>query len=85
MDAYTRKFVSSSDIFQGFELELDIRQYENIEEIINSFHKELLSVLKKYNLENLYQKCYSSKMHIHTHTFEEILLNKEGSIYICDC
>jgi len=86
MNIYNRKLVASSELFLGFTIEIDIRYFNTLNEIINHFHKELLSVLKKYNFEKLYDHCLTTKFHIHTHTFEQILLNIEGElIYLCDC
>ena len=85
MNIYNRTLKASSEFFFGFEVEIDIRYFDTETEIINHFHKELLSVLKKFKFERLYDKCLNSKFHIHTHTFEQILLNLEGEIiYLCD-
>lgn len=83
MSVYNRTFVCSSQIFNGFEINIDIRYYSNFEEIINIFKNELLKMLKEYKLNALEEKFNQSNFHIHTHTFDEILLKNE-IIYICD-
>ena len=85
MNIYTRKIRGSSDLFSGFERDIDIRYYNTLEEIITYFKNELLNVFNENKLEILYQKCSESYFHIHTHNFNEILLlNPNDVIYICD-
>tara|TARA_B100000214_G_C23451158_1_gene393815 strand:- start:193 stop:477 length:285 start_codon:yes stop_codon:yes gene_type:complete len=85
MNIYTRKLRASSNIFSGFEINIDIRYYDTVDGIIKHFHNELLSVFKKYNLEVLYEQCLKSNFHIHTHNFEEILLlDCYDIVYLCD-
>ncbi len=85
MNIYTRKLRASSNLFSGFEIDIDIRYFDTIDEIIKYFHNELLSVLKKYNFEILYEHCFRSNFHIHTHKFEEILLlDCRDIVYLCD-
>jgi len=84
MDIYTRKLIASSELFGGFETDIDIRNYDTSEEIITHFHNELLSTLKTNHFEELYTKCQNSNFHIHTHTYEEILLEIKYPIYLCD-
>ena len=84
MDIYNRTLICSSDLFQGFEVIIDIRYYQSINEIIEHFKNELISVLNKYKLEILCKKCESINFHIHTHTIDEILMTNDN-IYICHC
>ena len=84
MDIYTRKLVASSDLFGGFECNIDIRKYDNLEEIITHFKNELLSILEMNHLEELYTKCTKCNFHVHTLTYEEILLETKYPIYLCD-
>lgn len=85
MNIYTRKLKASSNLFSGFEIDIDIRYFDTIDEVIKYFHNELLSVLNKYNLEILYEQCLKSNFHIHTHTLEEILLlDSHDIVYLCD-
>ena len=59
-------------------------QYNTSNDIISHFQNELLSVLQRNNLEELYKKCQNKTFHIHTHTYEEILLETKYPIYLCD-
>ena len=84
MDIYTRQLIASSELFGGFEVDIDIRKYNTSNDIISHFQNELLSVLQRNNFNELYQKCQNTKFHIHTHTYEEILLETKYPIYLCD-
>ena len=85
MNIYTRKLKASSEYFSGFEIDIDIRYYDSMNEICEHFKNELLLILKKYNFEVLYEKCSTMDFHNHTHQFEEILLlDCSDIIYICD-
>jgi len=83
MSVYNRILVCSSQIFNGFEVKIDIRYYSNLEELINTFKNELLKILKEYKFNVLEEKFNKSNFHIHTHSFDEILLKNE-IIYVCD-
>ena len=80
---FQRKVEFSSAYFSGFNLIIDIRYYDSIQQIINYAKDNLLSVLKKYNFIILIQKFNDCDFHIHTHSLEDILLN-DNIIYICD-
>tara|TARA_B100001094_G_scaffold244848_1_gene241253 strand:+ start:393 stop:659 length:267 start_codon:yes stop_codon:yes gene_type:complete len=84
MDIYTRQLIASSELFGGFQIDIDIRKYDTSNDIITHFKDELLSVLNMNHLEELYKKCQDTKFHIHTHTYEEVLLETEYPIYLCD-
>ena len=56
MNIYTRKLKASSEYFSGFEIDIDIRYYDSMNEICEHFKNELLLILKKYNFEVLYEK-----------------------------
>ena len=74
----------SSDFFSGFEVDIAIRYFETIDQIIYHFKNELQTTLQKYHFDILYEKCVESNFHIHTHTFDWILMNNSEIIYICD-
>ena len=82
---YSRIIRGSSIYFGGFESIIDIRYYNTLDEIINSWKSELLKVLTQYNLEALIHQLNQSIFHIHTHTFPEILLDPEACVYLCSC
>ena len=85
MSIYKRKLICSSKLFNGYTIEIDVRYYSNIQEIIDYFKNNLYNVLKKNNFEILIVELSKCNFHIHTHTFEEILLDTSKHIYICDC
>jgi hypothetical protein len=84
MSIYKRKLICSSETFNGYEIIIDIRYYSNFDELINHFKNELLKTLTENNFEILIEIFEKSNFHIHTHNFEEILLEDSKPIYICD-
>jgi hypothetical protein len=80
---FQRNLEFSSAYFSGFNLSIDIRYFETIDEIINHGKNNLLSVLQKYNFIILIEYFNKCNFHIHTHSLEEILLSND-TIYICD-
>lgn len=84
MSIYKRKLICSSKIFNGYTVTVDIRYYSNFDELINHFKNELLKTLQENNFEILIETFNKSNFHIHTHNFEEILLDNSRDVYICD-
>ena len=84
MSIYKRKLICSSKIFNGYTVTVDIRYYSNFDELIENFKNELLKTLQENNFEILIEKFNKSNFHIHTHSFEEILLDNSRDVYICD-
>jgi len=84
MNIYKRKLICSSKIFNGYTVTVDIRYYSNFDELINHFKNDLLKTLQENNFEILIETFNKSNFHIHTHNFEEILLDNSRDIYICD-
>ena len=80
---YNRIVKASSEIFDGFEIEIDIRYVDNLNDIIHQFKEKLSSILKKNNLIYLFNLSMKNNWHIHSTIFEDILLNN-NIIYICD-
>ncbi len=82
---YLRNFYLSSSTFSFYKVELDIRYINSIEDIITKVRKDLLNTLEKYNLVYLIDQCKNCDFHIHSHTYEEILIaNPNDEIYICE-
>jgi hypothetical protein len=84
-DKYKRVFIASSELFSGFEVEMDIRNIDTLDDIVNIFIDNLKKVLKEYNFEILHDSVNAKKFHIHSHTLEDILVsNKDEIFYVCD-
>ena len=82
---YERTFIFSSDYFNSYEVIGDIRYLDSLDNIIHYCVKDLIETLEKHNLVNLVDKCKTCEFHIHTYTFDEILLCKpETIIYLCE-
>ena len=82
---YLRNFYLSSSYFSFYNVELDIRYINSIEEIIEKVCNDLLNTLEKYNFVYLIDRCKNCDFHIHSHTYEEILIaNRSDEIYICE-
>lgn len=85
MNNYQRNIIFSSVLFGGFTINLDIRYFDDKLDIINYCISELKNKLQENNFEELIFQLEKNNFHIHTHTFEEILINTNDTIYICDC
>lgn len=81
---YIRYIQVSGSIFSGYNHTIDIRYIDNLEDIITSTKKQLRNIFEKYRMEELLSIIDNTDYHIHTHTFEDILLNN-STIYICNC
>lgn len=78
-------FICSSDLFNGYKLTIDLNECDNIKDILKIFKDDLLILLIKNNLDILVQELNNRNLHIHTHTFEDILISdRETQYYICD-
>ena len=81
---YCRRFVCSDEHFSGFSINIDIRQIETIEDIIDIFNKQLLESLKDKNFENLIIILKTKEFHIHSVSIEDILTSEINDLhYIC--
>ena len=81
-----RIFTFSSVYFGGYRVICDIRYFELIEDMIDFCKKNLLNTLENNNFIELIDIYNDINFHIHTHTFEEILIAKNTDIiYICEC
>ena len=81
----SRLFIASSELFSNFEVEISLYSVSSIDDIVDFFKKELLTVLKKNNFINLIKKLEESNFHIHSFTIEDILVsNPEDIFYVCD-
>ena len=81
---YCRRFVCSDEHFSGFSIDIDIRQIEIIEDIIDIFNKQLLESLTDKNFENLIMILKTKEFHIHCVSIEDILTTGVNDLhYIC--
>jgi len=80
-----RKFIASSDLFLGYEVDIDISNCSNINDIINIFIEDLKKCLIRNNFIVLLEKLNNSNFHIHDVTFNNIINNDDNMIYyLCD-
>ena len=83
INPYLRVVEGSSTLFGGFHIQIDIRHYDSIDDIIEAWKNDLENVLKENNLIDLLNTMKTKNFHIHTQSFEEILTDSKV-IYICD-
>ena len=80
-----REFVASSLLFGGYKLSISLYKVSTIDDIIDLFKESLVSLFHENNLYNLEKKAKELKLHIHSHTIEDILTsNCDDIFYICD-
>jgi len=85
MSANTRKFIASSDLFGGYEIDIDLNYCDSLDDIVNTFYDSLYNLLSYHNLHSLVNLVKQCKFHIHSFTYEEIVVSdKHKLFYICD-
>ena len=60
-----RKFIISCPIFGGFEINININDYNNIDEIVEKVLSELHNTLKNNNFNALISKFNETKYYYH--------------------
>lgn len=81
-----RKFCISDKLFSGFEIMIDLDNFENLDNIIKEVLKNAIDVLEEKKFYNLVRllKDKANKFHVHDYTFPEILMSRTNDIfYIC--
>ena len=79
-----RNFQISGSIFTGYNCKVDLDKIENLSEITDYVLKELINMLKSYNLTQLIEEIKKENFHIHSFDFGDILLsNSDNLFYLC--
>ena len=79
------KFKISDKLFQGFEVDLDLDYYENIDSICKQVKETLLVHLDLHNFTILKDEAKKINFHVHDWKFGDMLLQEEGSIiWVCN-
>ena len=83
---YHRRCEMSSDLFGGFRMMIDIRSIGSEQNIIQIFKIRLNELFKSHNLPYLVNEVNKRDFHIHSHSFEEILVQDSADtvVYVCD-
>ena len=80
-----RTFIASSDIFSDFSVDISLYDISTKNDIVNIFKQSLMDVLSAHNLTILVEKLKKARLHIHTHTVDDILSSSKDSVfYVCD-
>jgi len=73
----------SCELFQGYQIQIDLDYVNNNDEIVQAIVCELQFFLKECNLNNLLERSREKKFHIHME-FGTILKNKPSeTIWVC--
>tara|TARA_X000000950_G_C13612190_1_gene535801 strand:+ start:192 stop:551 length:360 start_codon:yes stop_codon:yes gene_type:complete len=81
---YYRNIRISGSEFDGYIYPIDIRYIDNLDDIINNVKNELIKIFSSLNMNDLVDKVKNTRFHIHSHTLDEILINKVD-VYLCTC
>ena len=77
-------FISSSDLFSGYEVSIDLNYTNTINDIIDCFYNNLHTYLSMGKFVLLLEELKKTNFHIHGYTYEDILLSKTDIVfYIC--
>ena len=80
-----RTFEASSELFSGFQVDINITEIDTLDDIVKIFLDRLIKVLKDNKFTMLIKKLNETRFHIHSHTLEEILTSGRNEIlYICN-
>ena len=83
---YRRNIQISGSEFSGFIHNIDIRYVDNLEGIVRITKDKLKEIFDKYNMIDLSSDVENINFHIHSHTFDDILLmDSNDTIYVCNC
>ena len=83
---YRRYIQVSGSEFSGFIHEIDIRYVDNLEDIVRITKDKLKEIFDKHNMIDLSSDVENIDFHIHSHTFDDILLmDSKDTIYVCNC
>ena len=77
-------FKISDELFQGYEVVLDLDYYESMEEICEQVVRTLTTHLELHKFEILLDKLKQKNFDIHDETFGNILLKSQDEIvWVC--
>lgn len=77
-------FKISDELFQGYEVTLDLDYFETIEEICAQVTKTLKTHLELHKFEMLLERLNGKIFHIHDETIGTILLKSQSDIvWVC--
>ena len=77
-------FKLSDELFQGYEVVLDLDYFENLNEIYDQVTNTLKTHLELHKFELLLERLKEKKFHIHDETFGNILLKSQSDIvWVC--
>jgi hypothetical protein len=77
-------FKMSDELFQGFEVVLDLDYFETLDEIYKQVTETLKCHLELHKFEILLEKLKEKNFHIHDEEFGSILLkSQEEIVWIC--
>ena len=85
MEFNYRKFIASSELFQGYSTMIDLNKCDTLNDIINIFTSRLHSTLVENNFINLINKFHGCDFHIHEFSINDIIVSKSDTVfYLCD-
>ncbi len=85
MEYNFRKFVASSELFQGYTTMIDLNKCDTLDDIINIFVSRLHLTLVENNFIHLINRFHGCNFHIHGFSINDIILSKSDTVfYLCD-
>ncbi len=84
-NVFERTFEVSNEYLQGYTIILDIRHYENIQQIENELKNKIWNFIVDNNLVNIRENIKIDCFHIHDVSFEHILVNDENNMHFWIC
>ena len=79
-----RNFKVSDELFQGFEIALDLDYYDSNEEICKQMQQSLIGFLENHSFEILTLRAKNLQLHIHDIEFGTILISEpDTEFWVC--
>tara|TARA_B100001057_G_scaffold452918_1_gene497277 strand:- start:495 stop:746 length:252 start_codon:yes stop_codon:yes gene_type:complete len=78
----SKRFIASSELFEGYEVIINLNDCSTLDDIINSFYDNLQNCLRANKFTALIEELKDSQFYIKDMTFEDILQSDDPMIYI---
>ena len=78
----SKRFIASSELFEGYEVIINLNDCSTLDDIINSFYDNLQNCLRVNKFTALIEELKDSQFYIKDMTFEDILQSDDPMIYI---
>lgn len=85
-----RKIAISAPVFGGWVTDIDIDETDSLDDIVKVTIDKLTQWINKVtspfqDMYGLHAYLEGMHFHVHSHTYAQVLLGPEDTIYVCSC